>query len=616
VKIAGGVRLDLTFLAKNSPNSKNTLDPPVKALNNLGWNMDAPIPSEILDRVTTFGELLRYLRRRAGLTQTALSIAVGYSDAQISRLEQNLRLPNFATVQARFLPVLRLKHEPAARERLQELAQQAQQQRTDIHLGAEVRSGRPSIAVLPFLNISTDAENDYFCEGLAEELINALTKIKGFFVVARGSAFSFRGKEIDVREIGRRLNVDTILEGSIQKLGDRLRVTAQLIDAGNGFHFWSERFDCQMTDIFAIQDEITLAIVKQLKVELLAKERAAVLSKKQESLESYNLYLKGRFYWAQRPQGIAKAVEYFEQAIDREPTSARARAGLADCYVTLGSWENGTLPPIEAMAKAKAAASKALELDSRLAEAHTTLAYRTTHHDWDWVTAEAQFKCAFELNPNYAVCHHWYSHFLTAVGRAEESLSASRRCLELDPLDLVINIHMAWHYQFARQYDQAVEQCWKTSELHPNSFWPAYFFGLAYEQQGQIDRAVEELQIAVKMSGDVTFASAALGHLYGTNGKTADARAVFDELSARANRVYVPAYDIALVCAGLGWRDQALVYLTQAYQERSGWMTYLNVDPRLDPLRDDARFIDLLHRVRLNPRLGSSQLLTSAEVKA
>ncbi|HLZ99236.1 MAG TPA: tetratricopeptide repeat protein [Steroidobacteraceae bacterium] len=567
--------------------------------------MDAPIPSEILDRLTTFGELLRYLRRRAGLTQTALSIAVGYSDAQISRLEQNLRLPNLATVQARFLPVLRLKHEPAARERLLELAQQAQQQRTDIHLGAEVRSGRPSIAVLPFLNISTDAENDYFCEGLAEELINALTKIKGFFVVARGSAFSFRGKQIDVREIGRRLNVDTILEGSIQKAGDRLRVTAQLIDAGNGFHFWSERFDRQMTDIFAIQDEITLAIVKQLKVELLAKERVAVLSKKQESLESYNLYLKGRFYWAQRPQGIAKAIEYFEQAIDREPTSARARAGLADCYVTLGSWENGTLPPIEAMAKAKAAASKALELDSRLAEAHTTLAYRTTHHDWDWVTAEAQFKCAFELNPNYAVCHHWYSHFLTATGRAEESLSASRRCLELDPLDLVINIHMAWHYQFARQYAQAVEQCWKTSELHPNSFWPAYFLGLAYEQQGQIDRAVEEFQVAVKMSGDVTFASAALGHLYGTIGKTAEARGAFDELSARGGRVYVPAYDIALVCAGLGWKDQALAYLTQAYQERSGWMTYLNVDPRLDPLRNDARFIDLLHRLQLNPSEGA-----------
>lgn len=563
--------------------------------------MDVSIPTEILDRLTTFGELLRYLRRRAGLTQTALSIAVGYSDAQISRLEQNLRLPNLATVQARFLPVLRLKNEPTARERLLQLAQQAQQQRTDTDQGAELRPTEraPSIAVLPFVNIGADANNEYFCEGLAEELINALTQIKGFFVVARGSAFSFRGRDLDVREIGRRLNVDTVLEGSIQKVGDRLRVTAQLVDAGNGFQFWSERFDRQMTDVFAIQDEITLAIVKQLKVELLAKERLAMLTKKHENLESYNLYLKGRFYWAQRPQGIAKAIEYFERAIDKEPNSARARAGLADCYVTLGSWENGTLPPIEAMAKAQAAASKALELDSRLAEAHTTLAYRTTHYDWDWPTAEAQFKSAFELNPNYAVCHHWYSHYLTAVGRSEESLVASRRCLELDPLDLVLNIHMAWHYQSARQYELAVEQCWKTSELHPNSFWPAYFFGLAYEQQGQIDRALEEFQTAVKMSGDVTFASAALGHLYGTVGRAAEARAVFDELTAKVHRVYVPAYDIALVCAGLGWKDQALGYLSQAYQERSGWMTYLNVDPRLDPLRQDPRFIDLLHRIRL-----------------
>jgi TolB-like protein/Tfp pilus assembly protein PilF/DNA-binding XRE family transcriptional regulator len=567
--------------------------------------MGASIPTEILDKLTTFGELLRYLRRRAGLTQTQLSIAVGYSDAQISRLEQNLRLPNLATVQARFLPVLRLKNETAASERLLQLAQQAQQGRADIHVGSGSARRMPSIAVLPFLNISTDAANDYLCEGLAEELINALTKIKSFFVVARASAFAFRGTDIDAREIGRRLNVDTILEGSMQRAGDRLRVTVQLVDAGNGFHFWSERFDRQMTDVFAIQDEITLAIVKQLKVELLAKERSAVLATKHESLESYNLYLKGRFYWAQRPQGIAKAIEYFEQAIDKEPTSARARAGLADCYVTLGSWENGTLPPIEAMAKAKEAASKALELDSRLAEAHTTLAYRTTHHEWDWAAAETQFKYAFDLNPNYAVCHHWYSHFLTAVGRTEESLSASKRCLELDPLDLVINIHMAWHYQFARQYEQAIEQCWKTSELHPNSFWPAYFFGLAYEQQGQIDRAVEEFRIAVKMSGDVTFATAGLGHLYGTAGKVAEARAVLGELSARAQRAYVPAYDIALVCAGLGWKDQAFAFLSQAYEERSGWIAYLKVDPRLDLLRGDVRFVDLLRRVRLSPQPAS-----------
>ncbi len=565
--------------------------------------MGTSIPSEILDKLVTFGELLRYLRRRAGLTQTDLSIAVGYSDAQISRLEQNLRFPNLATVQARFLPALRLKNETAAMERLLQLAQNAQQQRASPELALEPPPGQRalSIAVLPFVNRSNDPENGYLCEGLAEELITALTRIKSCLVVARASAFAFRGQDIDVREIGRRLNVDTVLEGSVQRAGDRLRITAQLVDAGNGFHFWSERFDRQMTDVFAIQDEITLAIVKQLKVELLAKERSALLTQKNENLESYNLYLKGRYYWAQRPQGIGKAIEYFQQAITLEPNYARARAGLADCYATLGSWENGTMPPIEAMAKAKEAATKALELDERLAEAHTTLAYRATHHDWDWTSADAQFQHAFELNPNYPVCHHWYSHYLTAVGRTEESLKASKRCLELDPLDLVINIHMAWHYQFARQYEQAIEQCWKTSELHPNSFWPAYFFGLAYEQQGQVDRAIEELRTAVTMSRDVTFATAALGHLYGTAGKTDEARVVYNELKTRAEQGYVPAYDIALVCTGLGWNEQALEYLARAHQERSGWITYLKVDPRLDPLRADARFVDLLRSVRLAP---------------
>jgi TolB-like protein/Tfp pilus assembly protein PilF len=560
-------------------------------------DMDAPIPRQILDRITSFGELLRYLRRRAGLSQTELSIAVGYSDAQISRLEQNLRLPNVSTVQARFLPVLRLKGEQAASDRLLRLAEQAQEQRTDLKADADGRrrgQNPPSLAVLPFINISKAAENEYFCEGLAEDLINALTRIKGVFVVARASSFSFKGKDVDVLEIGRRLNVETILEGSVQKVGDRLRITAQLVDAGNGFQFWSERFDRQMTDLFDIQDEITLAIVKQLKVELLAKERVAVLTKKQMNLESYTLYLKGRFYWAQRPQGIAKAIEFFESAIDKDPTSAPARSGLADCYATLGSWENGTLSPADAMARAQTAANKALELDPRLAEAHTTLAYRSIHYDWDWNTAEAQFKRAFELNSNYTVCHHWYSHYLMAVGRTEESLEVSRHCLELDPLDFVLNIHLAWHFHFARQYDQAIEQCWITSELYPNSFWPAWFFGLAYEQQGEIDRAEEELQIAVKMSGDVTFAAAALGHLYGFAGKTANAQAIFDNLIARSTRGYVPAYDIAMVCLGLGRKEQALEYLFKAHQERSGWMTYINVDPRLHPLREDPRYKAIL----------------------
>jgi TolB-like protein/Tfp pilus assembly protein PilF len=454
-----------------------------------------------------------------------------------------------------------------------------------------------SLAVMPFANIGGDPENEYFSDGLAEEILTALTGIEELHVAARTSSFYFKGRATDLQEIARRLRVAHILEGSVRRVANRVRVTAQLVDVRNGFQLWSERYDREMADVFKIQDEITLAIVKRLKVKLLAKD--ALPSEGPASLETYNLYLKGRFYWAQRPQGIAKAIEYFKQAIDQEPNYARARAGLADCYVTLGSWENGTVPPLEAMAQAQEAATKALQLDSRLVEAHTTLAYRTTHYEWDWESAEAQFKHAFELNPNYAVCHHWYSHFLTALGRTEESLRASRRCLELDPLDLLTNAHLAWHYQFARQYEQAIEQCWKTNELHPNSFFPAYLLGLAYEQQGQIDRAVEEFQIAVKMSGRVTYAAAGLGHLYGRCGKVADARAIYDELSARGKRDYVPAYDLALVCAGLGWKDQALEYLSKSYEERSGWMTYLKVDPRLDALRSDARFQELLHRVRL-----------------
>jgi TolB-like protein/DNA-binding XRE family transcriptional regulator len=575
--------------------------------------MDAPIPKEILERLTTFGEMLRYLRRRAGLTQTGLSIAVGYSDAQISRLEHNSRMPNLATVQARFLPALRLKNESAAREQLLRLVESAQQHRSDANLGDEVRSGRltPSIAVLPFVAIGSFPDHEYLCEGISEELINALTQVKRLFVVARSTAFSFKGQKLSACDIGRRLNVETILEGSIQKMGDRLRVTVELVDAGNGFQFWSQRFDRQMEDVFQIQDEIAVAILKHLRVEILAKEHAVVVTRKNESPESYNLYLKGRFYWAQRPQGIAKAIECFKRAIEMDPASAKAHAGLADCFATLGSWENGTLPPIEAMTKALAAANKAIALDNRLAEAHTTLAYRTTHHDWDWATAETQFQNAFELNPNYIACHHWYSHFLMAVGRIEESLFESKRCMELDPLDFVANIHMVWHHLFARQYEQAVEQCWITSELYPNSFWPPWFFGVAYQQQGQIGRAAEELQIAVKMSGDVTFASAALGHLYGTDGNVAQARLIFDDLIARSQRGYVPSYDISLVCIGMGWIDQAFGYLNQAYQERSGWMTYLNIDPRLDPIRSDTRFIDLLHRMRLTKLAGVAPLQDS-----
>jgi TolB-like protein/Flp pilus assembly protein TadD len=566
--------------------------------------MPDSIPADSLHRLGTFGKLLHFLRIRAGLTQIELSIAVGCSDAQISRLEQDRRLPNVAAVEALFVPALCLRREPAARDRLLRLAAEALRKKADAIVDAEPTPAEPtrSIAVMPFKNLTADSDNEYFCEGLAEELLNALAKIRRLFVVARASAFSFKGKDLDAREIGQRLSVDTILEGSVKKSGPRLRISVELINAANGYQIWSQRFERQMTDLFELQDEITLAIISELKVELLETDKQVLLRGRSTDLEAYNLYLKGRFYWAQRPQGISKAIEFFQLAIDRDPRSALARAGLADCYATLGSWENGSLPPIPAMAKARAAANKAVELDGRLAEPHATLAYRSTHHDWDWRTAETQFQRALELDPNYAVTHHWYSHYLTAMGRTEESLAASKRCLELDPLDLVINIHMAWHYQFSRQYDEAIEQCLKTNDLlHPNSFWPPYFLAMAYQQQRKIGEAVAEYQKSVQMSGNVTFTTAGLGHLYASNGDRSRGRAIFDELAARSKAAYVPAYDVALVCVGMGWTDQAFDWLGKALDERSGWLTYLNVEPRLDTVRSDPRFNELLRRVRLRP---------------
>jgi len=457
----------------------------------------------------------------------------------------------------------------------------------------------PSIAVLPFVNMSADTENEYFCDGLAEDIINALTKIENLYVVARTSAFSFKDKDIDVREIGRRLDVANVLEGSVRKAGNRLRITAQLISVKDGYHLWSEQYDRELEDVFAIQDEITLAIVDNLKVKLLRGERSALLDRYRYNLEAYNLYLKGRHYWSKRPTGIGRAIEYFEQAIAKDANYALAYAGLADCYNTLGSWENGVLSPSEAMPKAKAAAETALALDSLLAEAHTSLAYGNMHYDWDWSAAEARFQRAFDINPNYPTAHHWRSHYLTARGRAEDSFDESKKFLELDPLDLFANAHLAWHYLFARKYDQAIEQCWKSRELFPDSFFPAFFSALAHEQKGMLVEAIAEFENVMKMSTNITFAKAGLGHLYAVSGEKIKAESVIAELDQISKARYVPSYDFAVIHVGLGDKEGAFAWLEKAYREHSTWLAYLRVEPRLDPLRSDSRFTDLLRRIDL-----------------
>jgi serine/threonine protein kinase/tetratricopeptide (TPR) repeat protein len=456
-----------------------------------------------------------------------------------------------------------------------------------------------SIAVLPFLNMSGDPDNEYFGDGLAEELINLLTGVKGLRVPSRTSAFAFKGTKTDPRTIGQTLNVGTVLEGSVRKAGNRLRVTAQLINAADGYHLWSERYDREMADVFTIQDEISQTIVQALRIQLTPERQEALVKRPTDKPEAYNAYLKGRYHWNNRPLGTPKAIGYFEQAISIDPNYAMAYSGLADCYSSFGSWEHGGMPPREASSKATMAARRALELDDTLGEAHSSMAFVNLHFGWDWPSAERGLHRAIELSPSYPTAHHWRSHLAAAMGRFDESLAESRRYLELEPTDVLANFHLIWHYWLARQPEPAIDQGWKTVELHPTSFWPEFFMGLAWEYQEQMNEAIARFQKALTMSGGKSFVRAALGHAYAVAGAQDLAAEVLEELEGQSLRQYTPAYDRAVIYAGLDDRDRAFDWLERAYDERSSWMSYLKVEPRLDVLRSDARFGMLLRKVGL-----------------
>jgi TolB-like protein/Tfp pilus assembly protein PilF len=336
-----------------------------------------------------------------------------------------------------------------------------------------------SIAVLPFANLSGDPQTDYFSDGMTEELINALAGVSGLRVASRTSSFAFKGKLGDVRRIGEKLAVGAVVEGSVRKSGSRVRISARLVNAGDGYQIWSQTFERDMIDIFELQDEISRTVADGLKVKL-GDSGAPLVAPSTKDVEAYHLYLKGRYHFNQRPAGIRKGIEFFEQAIAKDPAYAFAHAGLADCYANLGSWENGTLRPREAFPKAKAAAQKALEIDPRMAEPHSSLAYVKLHFERDLEGAEREIKLAIQLKPDYPTAHHWYSHVLTAMGRSEESLVESQRCLELDPLDTLLWAHLAWHYIHAQQFSEAIAWTEKLLEEHPDLFWAHFFAGEAY----------------------------------------------------------------------------------------------------------------------------------------
>jgi serine/threonine protein kinase/Tfp pilus assembly protein PilF len=454
---------------------------------------------------------------------------------------------------------------------------------------------RHSIAVLPFADMSPEKDQEYFCDGMAEEIISALTRVKGLRVASRTSAFRFRGSSQDTARIGEQLQVDSLLEGSVRKSGKRLRITVQLVHAKDGFELWSERYDRDIEDVFAVQDEIAVAVTDRLKARIGA---GGLVQRHSTDIESYTLYLKGRYQWNQRSaESLRKSIGFFRQATARDPSYALAYVGMADSYGVLGYQEAAS--PTEVMPLAKAAARKALELDSSLAEAHASLAYANMHYDWNWTAAEAGYRRALELNPEYPTCYHWYALHLTALGRFEKGIAMMKKAVELDPLSLIINAVLAYVYYFARRADDAVEQASRALELDSRFSVAHFVLGLAYGQKGMLQNAVSEFELAIANWQGGAMGLGSLGHALAVLGQREKAMAIVEEMETAANQRYVSPFYLGMIHVGLGDHDRAFSCLEDALQQRSSCMMNLRVDPQLDPLRSDPRFERLLREVGL-----------------
>jgi TolB-like protein/tetratricopeptide (TPR) repeat protein len=451
-----------------------------------------------------------------------------------------------------------------------------------------------SIAVMPFSDMSAARDHEFFCEGMSEEIINALGRVSDLRVASYTSSLRFKGKVTDTQTIGRELIVTWLLEGSVRRSGDMVRIAVQLVRAADGFSAWSGRFDRRLDDIFSVQDDIA-GMIAQTLTQRVAKTAAPLVTSTTAKNEAYSLYLEGRYLWNKRPGDVVwQALDRFERAIAVDPDFAPAHAALASVYGTLGAWEFGVLPPAEALAKAKAAAKRALELDPQLAAGHTAVAYATLHFDWDAESACRQFDQAIALNPAWVDAHHWHSHALCAAGRFSESLAACRQIVELDPLNPLMHAHVAWHHYMARSYPDALTQAERVVRMEPGFHWGYFFAGWALERLGRHTEAIATLQDAVRCSSTNPVMLAGLGHALASIQDRKEALKVVRELERLRGDKGLFAYEVGLIHATLGDDEKAFAWLTRAVQERSGWIAYLRVDPRLDRLHDDPTFKNLL----------------------
>jgi TolB-like protein/DNA-binding winged helix-turn-helix (wHTH) protein/Tfp pilus assembly protein PilF len=462
--------------------------------------------------------------------------------------------------------------------------------------------GIRSLAVLPLENLSGDASQNYFADGMTDELITDLAQISALRIISRTSVMVYKGARKPLPQIARELNVDAVVEGTVLRSGDQVRITAQLIEASTDKHLWSQSYEGELRDTLALQSRVASAIADQIRISLTPQEQAALKNVKVVNPEAYESYLKGRYFWNKRTaDGLKVALAYFEQAIEEDPKYAQAYSGLADTYALLGDWQYGVMTPREAFPKAKAAAIKALELDSTLGEAHNSLAFVLDGFDWDLDAGGKEFQRAIELSPGYATAHHWYAWHLSLLGRFDEAIVEMRKAENLDPLSLIINADLAELLGLAHSYDEAIRQSLKTIEMDPNFALAHNQLAQAYLQKHMYAEAVAELQKAVKLSGDSPTCMANLARAYVASGRRSEAVKLLDDLKKRSNPGYSNASEIAMVYASLGDADQAMNWLEKGFEERFNPGVLLR--PGFDPLRSDPRFQNLLRRVGLPPRL-------------
>jgi eukaryotic-like serine/threonine-protein kinase len=456
-----------------------------------------------------------------------------------------------------------------------------------------------SIAVLPFENQNHDPNTDYLSDGVTENIINSLAQLPNLKVIARSSVFRYKGKETNPFTVGQELGVRAILTGRIMQRGDTVIVSTELIDVRDNKQLWGEQYNGKISDLMSLPREIAAEITSNLRLTISGEEHNRMMKHYTENPEAYQSYLKGRYFWNKRtPEGLKKSIEYFQQAVDLDPTYALAYSGMAEAYVIFPNFSIAS--PRDSAPKAKAAAERALELDETLAEAHTALAYVLLNYYWDFPEANREFQRAIALNPNYATAHQWYGngYLLAIMGRFDEAIAEGKRALELDPLSLIVNSDLGQDYYFARQFDKAIEQLRKNVEIDPSFYMAHANLGMAYEAKGSFQEALAEYKRARELSDDPMLL-ARLGHALAASGQRAQALETLDQLSEISKRRYVAAYSFTIIYAGLSEKEQALQWLERSYQDREPKLTRLKVDPLLDPLRSDPRFADLVRRVGL-----------------